>query len=142
MRLVVDTNVLVSGLLTPFGVCGDTVRLITSGAITLCVDGRILFKYEEVLQRPRFRFAPTEIGILMAYLNTSSEFHGATPLLQALPDSDDAPFLEVAIAAHAEALVTGNAKHFPPQYCRNIPILSPRALMDRWRKTKETDHVH
>ncbi|MDX8409406.1 MAG: putative toxin-antitoxin system toxin component, PIN family, partial [Mariprofundales bacterium] len=124
MRIVVDTNVLVSGLLTPFGVCGDTVRLITSGAITLCVDGRILFEYEAVLRRPHFRFAPTEIGILMAYLNAASEFHGAKPLSQALPNPDDAPFIEVAITAHAAALVTGNTEHFPPQYCCGIPILS------------------
>ena len=41
MRIVLDTNVLVSGLLTPFGTCGDVVRMLTSGSFTLCVDARI-----------------------------------------------------------------------------------------------------
>ena len=41
MRIVLDTNVLISGMLTPFGVCGEIIRIFTSGGLTLCVDSRI-----------------------------------------------------------------------------------------------------
>ena len=54
MKIVLDTNVLISGLLTPFGVCGEIVRMLTSNVLTLCADSRILFEYEDLLRRPRF----------------------------------------------------------------------------------------
>ena len=41
MRLVVDTNVLVSGLLSPFGPPGVIVNLIAAGRVRLCYDTRI-----------------------------------------------------------------------------------------------------
>lgn len=56
MIIVLDTNVLVSGLLTPFGSSGEIVRMITSGKLILEYDSRILIEYEEVLNRPKFHF--------------------------------------------------------------------------------------
>ena len=56
MNIVLDTNVLVAGLLSPFGACGDIVRMISSGNLTLCVDARILSEYHEALRRPKFQF--------------------------------------------------------------------------------------
>ena len=53
MRVVLDTNVLVSGLLTPSGPCGQIVELVLDGVLDLCVDGRILDEYEDVLRRPK-----------------------------------------------------------------------------------------
>ena len=139
MRLVIDTNVLVSGLLTPFGVCGDIVRLIVSGEITICVDGRIIFEYEEVLKRPRFHFSHHQVETFIAYIQSTAEQHSPPPLRHPLPDPDDAPFLEVAISAKADALVTGNTKHFPPLLRHDIPVLSPRTLLDAWRQTETTN---
>jgi len=42
MNLVLDTNVLVAGLMSPFGPCGEIVRMVSSGALTLAFDARIL----------------------------------------------------------------------------------------------------
>ena len=56
MRIVLDTNVLVSGLLTPFGSSGEIVRMVFSGELILCIDARILSEYKEVLNRPKFKF--------------------------------------------------------------------------------------
>ena len=42
MNIVLDTNVLVAGLLSPFGPCGEIVRMVSSGALTLAFDARIL----------------------------------------------------------------------------------------------------
>ena len=57
MKVVIDTNVIVSGLLTPFGNSAEIVRMITSGKLNLCFDARILTEYEEVLKRPKFKFS-------------------------------------------------------------------------------------
>jgi predicted nucleic acid-binding protein len=45
MRIVFDTNVLVAGLLSPFGPCGEIVRMVSSGEVTLCFDALILAEY-------------------------------------------------------------------------------------------------
>jgi len=127
-----DTNVLVSGMLTPFGICGSIVRLLTSNNITLCVDARILFEYENVLRRPRLRIEHNMIDVVMEYIETTAETHNATPLHKPLPDLDDHPFLEVAISANVDCLLTGNIKHFPASSRHGIRVMSPREFLDAW----------
>ena len=130
MRLVVDTNVLVSGLLSPFGPPGVIVNLITTGRARLCYDARIFTEYLDVLQRPAFPFAEREVAALLAQVAASGELVAPTPLSTPLPDSTDAPFLEVAIAASAEYLATGNLKHFPPDRRGGARVVSPRAFVE------------
>ena len=55
MKVVVDTNVLVSALIQPLGKPAQVLALVRSGALTLLHDERILAEYGEVLRRPRFR---------------------------------------------------------------------------------------
>ena len=62
MLLVVDTNVLVSGLLQARGPSGQIVRGLANGALNLAFDARILIEYQEVLRRPKFRFDPELVG--------------------------------------------------------------------------------
>ena len=57
MRIVLDTNVLVSGFLSPYGPPGAILRSILAGSITLCFDERILTEYRDVLTRGRFAFS-------------------------------------------------------------------------------------
>ena len=133
MRVVLDTNVLISGLLTPFGTCAEILRLLVADRIRLCVDARILLEYEEVLQRPKFGFDRQKTALLLDFIRASSEFHAAIPLDKPLPDPDDAPFLEVALAAGAGCLVTGNLKHFPPQCRGGCSVLTPAEFMDAYR---------
>jgi len=134
MRIVVDTNVLVSGMLTPFGACGEIVRMLTSNSITLCVDARILFEYEDVLRRSRFKIGHDMIDIVMEYIAGASEAHSTTPLQSSLPDPDDNQFLEVAVSANVDCLVTGNLKHFPRPLRCGVKVLSPREFLDAFKK--------
>jgi putative PIN family toxin of toxin-antitoxin system len=130
MRIVVDTNVLVSGLLTPFGMCADLVRLFTSNEVILCVDSRILLEYEEVLGRDRFRMDPKLVTILIEYIRRTAELHPSKPLKEPLPDPDDCCFLEVAIAARADCLITGNTRHFPLDLRHGVKVLAPSEFLE------------
>jgi uncharacterized protein len=112
LRIVLDTNVLVSGFLNPHGWPGRILDLVQSGAIKLLVDDRILAEYRTVLTRPRFGFPPEDIAAFLDLLSFDSEPVAARPLSATLPDPADLPFLEVAVAGRAEALVTGNLRHF------------------------------
>ncbi|MDF1543274.1 MAG: putative toxin-antitoxin system toxin component, PIN family [Anaerosomatales bacterium] len=133
MRIVLDTNVLVSGLLSPFGPPGEIVRLVSSGAVMLCLDARILAEYDEVLVRPRFGFDEDSVAALLDYLDFASETVAAEPLSVRLPDRDDEPFLEVALACRADCLVTGNLAHFPENARAGVAVLSPAEFIERYR---------
>jgi uncharacterized protein len=130
VRIVLDTNVVVSGLLTAFGPPAQIIDLVSSGDITLVVDDRILSEYEDVLTRPRFGFDAMEIGDFLRLAEDAEHTIGA-PLPFALVDPDDEPFLEVAIAGAVDALVTENARHFiVPGGRLAVPILNPRRFLE------------
>jgi len=129
-----DTNVLVSGMLTPFGICGEILRVLTSGHITLCVDARILCEYDEVIRRPHFQIASGMADAVMEFIENSAELHSSTPLETPLPDPDDNAFLEVALSANADCLITGNLKHFPARCRSGAQVLSPRDFLELFKK--------
>jgi putative PIN family toxin of toxin-antitoxin system len=130
MKIVLDTNVLVSGLLQPFGPSGQIVRLVASGELVLCHDPRILAEYREVLFREKFRFDPERVEALLDQIRAGGIPVMARPLGVRLPDPDDEPFLEIALAGGAQCLVTGNSKHFPIEGRQGAQVLSPREFIE------------
>jgi putative PIN family toxin of toxin-antitoxin system len=133
VKIVLDTNVLVSGVLQPFGPSGQIVRLVASGAVTLCHDSRILTEYREVLLRAKFRFDPERVEALLDQIRQGGTPVAARPLAVRLPDPDDEPFLEVALAGGVRSLVTGNIKHYPAEAWQGVEVLSPRSFIDLYR---------
>ena len=131
MTIVVDTNVLVSGLLNPRGAPGRIVDLIVAGDAGLVVDDRILDEYSEVLGRPEFGFDGKDVDTLLAAVEATAVHVQCVPLAARLPDPDDEPFLEAALAAKAEALVTGNLRHFPTALRAGIAVFSPSVFLAR-----------
>jgi putative PIN family toxin of toxin-antitoxin system len=124
MIVVLDTNIVVSGILKPFSPSGAILRLAAAGVIRLAYDARILLEYTEVLSRPIFGFSRNLVHDLLNQLEEEGLGVVASPLPFRLPDPHDEPFLEVAIAAKAYALVTGNKRHFLPKGHR-MKVLSP-----------------
>lgn len=124
-RVVLDTNVLVSGLLNPDGAPGTIVRMVGAGLVTVCFDARILAEYRAVLLRPRFGFQPEHVAALLLLLKTEGEPVAAPRLDLKLEDETDAAFIEVAVAARVPFLVTGNAKHFPAHHCLPARVVTP-----------------
>ena len=88
-------------------------RIIPSSSVELAIDDRILLEYQQVLSRPKFGFAPTDLYQLIFFIKITGLSMSSWPLKIQLPDPKDQPFLEVARAANADAIVTGNMKHFP-----------------------------
>lgn len=130
MNVVVDSNVLVSGLLTPFGLPGEIVRMIASGSLSLCFDARILSEYSDVLIREKFQFNAEQIYPLLDQIRAEGQIVAGELLRKKLPDPTDEPFLEAAIAGNAHCLITGNMRHFPVAKCQGIKILSPTEFLD------------
>jgi len=65
MKVVLDTNVIVSGLLSPFGRAGEIMRLVASGKLELCYDARIISEYKSVLLRNKFSFLKESVEDLI-----------------------------------------------------------------------------
>jgi len=133
VNVVLDTNVLVSGLLSPFGPPGEIVRMVSSGEVTLCLDARILSEHEDVLSRPRFAFDPDAVGALLDLIEHHGHLAASSPLAAALPDPDDEPFLEVAAACRADCLITGNLAHFPEDSRQEVTVMSPATFVQHHR---------
>ncbi len=131
MRVVVDSNVVVSALLSPHGPPAQVLRLVLQGDLCLLFDVRVLAEYREVLARPRFGFDPDDIRAVLDGLEAGGEAVMTRPLTVRLPDPDDLPFLEVAVAGRTDALVTGNPRHFRPLSGEHgVRIMAPRELVD------------
>lgn len=137
MKIVLDTNVLVSALINPFGTPARVLDLVLAGGARWVYDDRVLLEYREVLTRERFGFPVHVVADLLGFLKSEGEHVTAPPLTAALPDPDDAPFLEVAVAGNADALVTGNLAHFPPERRKGVAVLSPADFLARCFPSKE-----
>lgn len=138
MKVVVDTNVLVAGLLSPFGSPGEVVRMIASGSLSLCFDARIITEYAQVLSRPKFSFGQDHIEVLLDQVKAAGVVAAADPLSTHLPDESDEPFLEVAVSGQAKCLITGNLKHYPVPLRQGVQVLSPTEFLDFYRRARPT----
>ena len=130
MRIVLDTNVLISGMLNPRGAPGRIVDLLRSGAVSLVVDDRILDEYVDVIGRERFDryFSESARQDVIEFLRGESHCIACSVVVTGLPDEADAPFLEAALT-EGVPLVTGNTKHFPRKLRRGCVVLSPGELV-------------
>jgi putative PIN family toxin of toxin-antitoxin system len=129
LRLVIDTNVLVSAALKPEGLQRTTFLLSITKPARLYVSAPILEEYGEVLSRP-------ELGIrrglrmqLLQLIKNRGFLVVPSRRLEVTSDPDDNIFVECADTARADYLVTGNRKHFPP-FWKNTKIISPREFVN------------
>jgi predicted nucleic acid-binding protein len=111
--------------------------MVSAGELVLCIDARILSEYNEVLHRPKFKFDKDHISILLDFIKQYGQFVSSLPLKNHLPDPDDKPFLEVAIAGKVRSLVTGNIVHYPSSSREDIKIFSPSEFLEFYRKQKK-----
>ncbi len=129
MKIVLDTNVIVSAFLKPQSVPAKTLRLILQEEILLVANEAIFSEYQEVLQRPKFSLDQQSVMVVLDYLRQISIYADALPEALTLSDPGDIPFLEAAIAGQADVLVSGNVKHFPKSKCKGQKVLSPTGFL-------------
>ena len=132
MKIVLDTNVLVSGMMTKGGTCATILDLLSDDRFVAALDGRMMNEYRRVCAEPRLHLDAEAVRDFLHFLNGCAENVTAMPLDADLPDPADLPFLEVAEEAHA-VLVTGNKKHFPQTVVGAVQVVSPREFLDLLR---------
>lgn len=130
MRIVLDTNVIVSGLLSPNGTPASIISLLLNEKLTVLYDNRIIQEYQNVLNRRKFKFDKQLTLNLLEFIKHSGEFIVATPINKSFEDKDDIPFYEVATSGNADFLITGNLKHFPKS--KDFEIISPAEFLNKY----------
>jgi len=128
LRLVIDTNVVVSPALKPDGLQRTVLLLAITKPARLYVSAPILDEYRNVLKRRELRIRK---GLRRQFLQLiENRAHLVVPRrrLKVTADEGDNIFLECADAARADYLVTGNQQHFPP-FWKRTKIISSREFV-------------
>ena len=128
LRLVIDTNVLVSAALKSEGLQRTTFLLAITKPARLYVSAPILEEYAEVLSRPELSIRKGLRLQLLQLIKNHSHLVTPSRRIEATSDPDDNIFVECADAARADYLVTGNRRHFPP-FWKNTKIITPREFV-------------
>ena len=124
-RWVLDTNVLLSGLISANGPPGRLIDAVLARRLQIAFDDRILHEYKAVLARPKFQFKPSDVTAFWEILPFQCHLVAMPVECLQASDPDDTKFLEVANATESKILVTGNARHYPEKSRGDIFILTP-----------------
>ena len=125
LKVVLDTNVLVSALWTPAGNASAIINLVLTDKIIPCFDQSILNEYRAVLFRPRLSFSAGMADELLDEITGRGLLVVALPSTITLPDESDRKFYDTAGYCKAY-LITGNIRHYP-----NDPlIVSPARFIE------------
>lgn len=141
IRVVIDTNVVVSSNLVSAGPSAAILDLAASKRILMCVSSAVLAEYEEVLNRPRLKLSSARIQAALDIIRSASELIQPTRTITEIKKDDaDNRFLECADAAGADYIITGNTKHFPEQF-ENIKVVTPQRFLEiiRPRRSQEDE---
>ncbi len=126
--IVLDTNILISAILRkgfPYKILHG---LVAPNKVRLLISSEILNEYEAVIAYTRFSkykdFAASAKDVLR-HVKRVAISHKPSIKLEVIKDADDNKFLELAVSAGADFLITGNSKDFTFSEFRGVRIISP-----------------
>ena len=122
IKVVIDTNILVSAFWSENSKIYNIIRLVLSDEVVVCYSAEIMREYKAVLGRPKFsfRFSSDKVEDVLEKITADGICVAVKPSTVALPDEDDRCFYDVAVSCNA-ILITGNTKHFPGKMSAMTP---------------------
>jgi len=129
LRLVMDTNIVVSAALKPAGLQRTVFLLAITKPARLYVSPAILDEYAAVLSRRELKIRRSERLKLLQLIKNRSFLIEPRRRLTVTSDPDDNIFIECADSARADYLITGNQKHFP-KYWKGTKVITSRELIE------------
>jgi putative PIN family toxin of toxin-antitoxin system len=128
LRLVLDTNIIVSAALRPDGLQRTVLLLAMTRPARLFVSPPILSEYRMVLSRPELKIRKGLRQQFFQRIKDNSRLVSPPRQIRVTRDPDDNIFLECADAARADFLVTGNLRHFP-RFWKQTKIVTSREFI-------------
>ena len=128
LRLVIDTNVVVSAALKPEGLQRTVLLLAMTKSVRWYVSEAIVAEYALVLARPELKIRRSSRQQLLQLIKNHARVVVPSRMAQITSDPDDNIFVECADAARADYLVTGNQRHFP-KFWKKTKIITSREFV-------------
>lgn len=133
MRVVIDTNVLVSAVIRPQGIPGEVLHQLRERRFELLMSRATLDELVNVLFRPRlrtkYRLTDNTLRPILKLLFLRSVMLQPQEKVTVCRDPKDDVYLELAIAGKADYIVTGDTDLLVLHPFRNIPIVTPAAFL-------------
>jgi putative PIN family toxin of toxin-antitoxin system len=132
MRLVLDTNILLSALLSPLGAPAKLLDAWERKRFTLVASDALIAELRDVAGRPFFRarLRASAAELLAAGLRDFSFFCQDLPSGIIAPDPKDSYLLALAEASQAEFLVTGDKQLLSLKQHKSTKIIIPAAMIE------------
>ena len=142
MRIVVDTNVLVSAFVSATSSPARILDLWRAGDLEIVTSQAALDELQRVLLYPRIRtrlrYSDDQIDQFVTLLRKHALYLAEVPPLTGIaPDPDDDKFLALAQSGAADIIVTGDADLLALHPFHGVEIISPREFLDRSTKSLE-----
>ncbi len=129
LRLVLDTNIVISAALKPNGLQRTVLLLAITKPASLYASESMLAEYREVLARPELRIRKGLRQQFLQLITSHARIVRPSRRLALTRDPDDNIFVECADAARADYLVTGNPRHFP-EFWKKTKVITSREFID------------
>ena len=133
---VIDTNVLVSALIThnPEAATAQVVGLMLQKGFVPLYDQDIIAEYQDVLHRAKLKIRPEVANSLISFIEEHGIEAARKDFPEPMPDEDDRVFYEISLSTEDSFLVTGNLKHYPA----TPRIKTPAEFLDLFGIPKNT----
>ncbi len=135
MRVVVDTGILVSGLIRPRGTIGDVLHALRDGRFVAIYSTPMMVEVVDVLGRPniqaKYHIQPDDITALINLVRLRGELFVPKRAVIACRDPQDNKFLEAALAGSADVVITGDDDLLVLNPFEGIDVLRPAELIAR-----------
>lgn len=128
LRVVIDTNIVVSAALRPYGLQRTVFLLALTKPARMYVSQEILAEYRNVLARPALKITKGRQQHLLQLVRNRAHVVHPRYKLEVTNDPGDNKFLECADAARADYLITGNQRHFP-RFWKNTKVITSREFV-------------
>jgi putative PIN family toxin of toxin-antitoxin system len=127
MKIILDTNVIVSALLCPQSLPAKILGLVLNGTIGMVYDNNIFAEYIDVLNREKFKIDKNLIKIILDFITKEGEYMISIPQNIEFIDEDDKMFYELYKNEEVDFLITGNIRHYP----KEEGIMMPREFLEK-----------
>jgi len=128
LRVVLDTNIVVSAALRPYGLQRTVFLLALTKPARMYASQEILAEYRSVLARPALKITKGRQQQLLQLVRNRVQVVHPRYKLEVTSDPEDNKFLECADAARADYLITGNQRHFP-RFWKNTKVITSREFV-------------
>lgn len=134
MRVVLDTNVLVSGMIRPTGVPGQVLNCVRNRRLIPIFSEATLAEFVAVIRRPRltrrYHLTAEDVQTVTGLLLRRCEMVTPTAEPAICRDPKDDRFLAVALASGADAIVSGDEDLLALHPFQGIQIITPREALE------------